>query len=154
MLQGLSFKCFRSTVASVFVEKVKSTSRSKSKCWRLGRIWSLRRPQLLKLNELRQTRMELNVARWTKIKSCHGDNDAKGLSGSQCLRARLASMVKGTNRILSSFLRNGSEITSLANNGCTQVPKIPTMKFLVVPKITSLANNGSYLFVLLKDNRR
>ena len=92
MLHGLSFKGFRSTAASVFVEKVESTFRSKSKHWRFGRIWSLQRPYLLQLNELWQTCMELNVARWAKIKSCNDDNDAKCHPGSQCLRAMLASM--------------------------------------------------------------
>ena len=95
MLQGLSCKGFRSTVASVFVENVELESRTKSKCWRFDQICSLRRPQLLQINELRRTRMELNVARWTKIKSRHDDNDARGLPESHCLRARFASMAGG-----------------------------------------------------------
>ena len=49
-------------------------------------------------------------------------------------------------RAQTAFFPLFSEITSLANNGCTKLPKIPTMKFLVVPKITSLANNASNFF--------
>jgi len=62
------------------------------KWWKYCQTWSLRRPQLHGINELRKAVLVSSVTHWIMVNICQGIVDAKGLTWPQCPRACFLSM--------------------------------------------------------------